>query len=45
MNDEFTPKIRKDDESNPDIADEDYKNLIDRLQDISSTIALLEKQF
>ena len=44
MNDKFNPKIMKDDESKLDIADEDYKNLIDRLQDISSTIALLEKK-
>ena len=43
MNEEFTPCDNKKDEFTLNNEDSDYINLITRLKDISSTIALLEK--
>ena len=45
MNDEFTSNNFENDESYMNIEDGDYKNLISKLKDINSTIALLEKNY
>ena len=45
MNDECTSNNIENNESYMNIAESDYKNLITRLKDISSTIALLEKHY
>ena len=43
MNDEFTSNDIANNESFKNIEDSDYKNLLSKLKDIKSTIALLEK--
>ena len=43
MNQEFTPNNVENDEFILDTEDVDYKNLIIKLKDISTTIASLEK--
>ena len=43
MNDEFTSNNIENNESYKNIEDSDYKNLLSKLKDIKSTIALLEK--
>ena len=43
MNEEFTPNNLENNEFTLNNEESDYKNLITRLIDISSTIALLEK--
>ena len=43
MNKEFTPNNHEDDEFTPNNEEGEYKTLITKLKDISSTIALLEK--
>ncbi|KGF98807.1 hypothetical protein EU96_0115 [Prochlorococcus marinus str. MIT 9302] len=43
MNEEFTPNDLENDDFTLNKEESDYKNLITRLKDISSTIALLEK--
>ena len=43
MNDEFTSNNIEKDQSYMNIGESDYKNLISRLKEISSIIALLEK--
>ena len=43
MKEKFNSKYIKNDEMNKNIEDRDYNNLITRLKDISSTIALLQK--
>ena len=43
MNDEFTSNDIKYDESTLNTEEIDYKNLITRLKEINSTIALLKK--
>ena len=43
MNEEFTTYNTKNDEFTLNNEESDYKHLITRLKDISSTIALLEK--
>ena len=43
MNDEFTTNNIENNESYKNIEDSDYKNLLSKLKDIKSTIALLEK--
>ena len=43
MNEEFTPNNLEIEELNLNNEERDYENLITRLKDISSTIALLEK--
>ena len=43
MNDEFTSNNIDNDGLNLNTEESDYKNLVTRLRDISSTIALLEK--
>jgi len=45
MDDEFTFNNDKNDDFTINTLESDYKNLIIRLKDISSTIALLEKQY
>ena len=45
MDDEFTSNNYKNDDFTINNLESDYKNLIIRLKDISSTIALLEKQY
>ena len=45
MDDEFTSNYEKNDDFNINTVESDYKNLIVRLKEISSTIALLEKQY
>ena len=45
MNEEFTPNNLENDEFTLNKEESDYKNLITRLKDISSSIALLEKQY
>ena len=45
MEDEFTSNNYKNDDFNVNTVESDYKNLIIRLKEISSTIALLEKQY
>ena len=45
MNQEFTSKNVENDEYILNTGDGDYKNLIIKLKDISTTIALLEKIF
>ena len=43
MNEEFTPNNLENEEFTLNKEESDYKKLITRLKDISSTIALLEK--
>ena len=43
MNEEYTPNNQENEEFTLNNEEIDYKNLITRLKDISSTIALLEK--
>ena len=43
MNEEFTPLNNENDEFTQNNEDSDYKHLITRLNEIKSTIALLEK--
>ena len=45
MNQEFTSNNIKNDEPSLSSEELDYKNLIMRLKNISSTIALLEKEY
>ena len=45
MNEKFTSENIKDDDFNMNNDDFDYKNLINRLQEISATISLLEKKY
>mgnify|MGYP001261545889 CR=1 FL=1 len=43
MNEKLTPNNSENDEYTDSISEIDYQNLINRLKDIKSTIALLEK--
>ena len=43
MNQEFTSNNKKNDEPSLSMEEFDYKNLITKLQEIKTTIALLEK--
>ena len=43
MNDEFTSNNKKNDQSSLDREEFDYQNLITKLEEISTNIALLEK--
>ena len=43
MSENFNSKSIENDEFNPNTKDSEYKDLIIRLQEIKSTIALLEK--
>ena len=43
MNEKFTSNNIENDELTLNIEESDYKNLVTRLKEISSTIALLEK--
>ena len=45
MNEKFTSNNFENDELNLNTEESDYKNLVTRLREISSTIALLEKQY
>ena len=45
MNEEFTPHNLESDEFILNTEEDDYKNLMIRLKDISKTIALLEKKY
>ena len=45
MNEKFTSNNFENDESTLNTEDIDYKNLVTRLREISSTIALLEKRY
>ena len=45
MNEKFTSNNFENDELNLNIKESDYKNLVTRLREISSTIALLEKRY
>jgi predicted nuclease with TOPRIM domain len=44
MKEKFDSKYLENEELTKNIEDSDYQNLITRLKDISSTIALLEKK-
>ena len=44
MNEKFTSNNFENDDFNPIYEDSDYKDLINRLNEIKSTIALLEKK-
>ena len=43
MNEEFTSNIKKNDEPSLSREEFDYKNLITKLEEIKTTISLLEK--
>ena len=45
MNEKFTSNDFENDELNLNTEESDYKNLLNRLREISSTIALLEKRY
>ncbi len=45
MNEKFTSNNLENDELNLNPEESDYKNLVTRLREISSTIALLEKRY
>ena len=45
MNEKFTSNNCENDELNLNTEESDYKNLVNRLREISSTIALLEKRY
>ena len=45
MNEQFTSNNIENDELTQNIEESDYKNLVNRLREISSTIALLEKRY
>tara|TARA_Y100000287_G_C14187199_1_gene338227 strand:- start:637 stop:786 length:150 start_codon:yes stop_codon:yes gene_type:complete len=45
MNENFTSNNFENDELNLNTEESDYKNLVSRLREISSTIALLEKRY
>ena len=45
MNEKFTSNNIENNDFTRDIEGDDYKNLITSLEEISATIALLEKQF
>ena len=45
MNEKFTSNDFENDELNLNTEESDYKNLVTRLREISSTIALLEKRY
>ena len=45
MNEKFTSNNYENDELNLNTEESDYKNLVTRLREISSTIALLEKRY
>ena len=45
MNEKFTSNKFKNDEFILNTEERDYKNLVTRLREISSTIALLEKRY
>ena len=45
MNEKFTSNDFENDELNLNTEESDYKNLVSRLREISSTIALLEKRY
>ena len=45
MNEKFTSNDFENDELNMNTEESDYKNLVTRLREISSTIALLEKRY
>ena len=45
MNKKFTSNNIENNDFTRDIEEDDYKNLITSLEEISATIALLEKQF
>ena len=45
MNEKFTSNNYENDELNLNTEESDYINLINRLREISSTIALLEKRY
>ena len=45
MNEKFTSNNYENDELNLNTEESDYKNLVTRLREISSKIALLEKRY
>ena len=45
MNEKFISNNIENDELTQNIEESDYKNLVNRLREISSTIALLEKRY
>ena len=45
MNEKFTSNNYENDELNLNTEESDYKNLVTRLKEISSKIALLEKRY
>ena len=45
MNEKFTSNNIEDDDLTQNTEESDYKNLVTRLREISSTIALLEKRY
>ena len=45
MNEEFTPINAESDDFPLNTEDDDYKNLMIRLKDISKSIALIEKKY
>ena len=45
MNEKFTSNNFENDELNLNTEESDYKNLVTRLREISSTIELLEKRY
>ena len=45
MNEKFTSINYENDDLNLNTEESDYKNLVTRLREISSTIALLEKRY
>ena len=45
MNEKFTSNNYENDELNLNTEESDYKNLVTRLREISSTIALLERRY
>ncbi len=45
MNEKFTSNNFENDQLNLNTEESDYKNLVTRLREISSTIALLEKRY
>ena len=45
MNEKLTSNDFENDELNLNTEESDYKNLVSRLKEISSTIALLEKRY
>ena len=45
MNEEFTPYDLENDDFHLNTEEEDYKNLMIRLKDISKSISLIEKKY